>query len=360
MSVSAWATSDILMLGNSYTSFNQLHSVVTQVFQAGGEEPEVYALTSGGLTLADHAIRAQDKGSSWHEMLVSDNKQREWVILQDQSQIPSFPQHNSDWQASYNGALTLNDIIIDAQANTLFFLTWGRLHGDASNPDTNPDFLTMQENLTEGYFAYQAATSTETRTTWIAPVGFAFADIYFDGVADKKDPTDPGTLFAQLYNADGSHPSAYGTYLAATVFYATITGKTPIGLALPKQIEKKIGHRLQVAADTAVFGSTDQIAYIWEKTTTTKSTNDTGYDTDTNTKYDTDTDTTLPTGDTAIDSDQPVDACGCANIKTPANLLFPLAFLSISAMRRRETLKSSKVPTLYNCGYRSINEPYLE
>lgn len=311
------------MLGNSYTSFNQLDSVVAQVFEAGGETTDVHSLTSGGLTLAEHATRAQDKTSPWYEMLVSDNKQREWVILQDQSQIPSFPQHNSDWQASYNGALTLNDIIIDAQANTLFFLTWGRLHGDATNPDTNPDFLTMQENLTEGYFAYQAATSTETRTTWIAPVGFAFADIYFDGVADKKDPTDPDTLFAQLYNADGSHPSAYGTYLAAAVFYATITGKTPIGLALPKQIDEDIGNRLQVAADAAVFGSTDQISYIWEQTTTTtKPTNETG--------------TIVDTG-AIVDTEQPVDSCGCTNTQMPTNLLFPLIVLSISAMRRRQT-----------------------
>jgi hypothetical protein len=330
MSVSAWATSNILMLGNSYTSFNQLDSVVAQVFEAGGEAPEVHALTSGGLTLTDHATRAQDKTSPWYEMLVSDNKHREWVILQDQSQIPSFPQHNSDWQASYDGALTLNDIIIDAQANTLFFLTWGRLHGDATNPDTNPDFLTMQENLTDGYFAYQAATSTDTRTTWIAPVGFAFADIYFDGVANKEDPTSPDTLFAQLYNEDGSHPSVYGTYLAATVFYATITGKTPIGLALPKQIEKEIGDRLQVAADAAVFGSTDQISYIWEQTTTTtKPTNDTGTIVD--------TDTSLPTSETASDTEQPVDSCGCATTRLPTNLLFPLIVLSISTIRRRQT-----------------------
>ena len=331
------------MLGNSYTSFNQLDSVVAQVFEAGGETTDVHSLTSGGLTLAEHATRAQDKTSPWYEMLVSDNKQREWVILQDQSQIPSFPQHNSDWQASYDGALTLNDIIIDAQANTLFFLTWGRLHGDATNPDTNPDFLTMQENLTDGYFAYQAATSTDTRTTWIAPVGFAFADIYFDGVADKKDPTDPDTLFAQLYNEDGSHPSAYGTYLAATVFYATITGKTPIGLALPKQIEKEIGDRLQVAADAAVFGSTDQISYIWEQTTTTtKPTNETGTIVD--------TDTSLPTSETASDTEQPVDFCGCASTRLPTNLLFPLIVLSVSMMRRRQT--SHALFTRLNLRYR--------
>jgi hypothetical protein len=102
LSVSAWATSDILMLGNSYTSFNQLDSVVAQVFEAGGETTDVHSLTSGGLTLAEHATRAQDKTSPWYEMLVSDNKQREWVILQDQSQIPSFPQHNSDWLAGTN------------------------------------------------------------------------------------------------------------------------------------------------------------------------------------------------------------------------------------------------------------------
>ena len=34
-----------------------------------------------------------------------------------------------------------------------------------------------------------------------------------------------------MYHSDREHPSIYGTYLATNVVYATVFGKTPIGLA---------------------------------------------------------------------------------------------------------------------------------
>lgn len=51
----------------------------------------------------------------------------------------------------------------------------------------------------------------------VAPVGLAWQSIL---------KLDWGT---ELYHQDGSHPSAAGTYLAACVFYATLTGMNPEG-----------------------------------------------------------------------------------------------------------------------------------
>ena len=36
---------------------------------------------------------------------------------------------------------------------------------------------------------------------------------------------------APIYNADGKHPSPLGTYLAACVFYSSLSGQSPKGLA---------------------------------------------------------------------------------------------------------------------------------
>jgi hypothetical protein len=52
----------------------------------------------------------------------------------------------------------------------------------------------------------------------VAPVGIAWAD-----VASKEPSID-------LYYKDGAHPSPAGTYLNACVFYATIFGRSPVGL----------------------------------------------------------------------------------------------------------------------------------
>jgi len=204
------------------------------------------------------------------------------VILQDQSQIPSLGRTSSYWQASANAAEELNELILAKSGETMFFLTWGRRDGDSSNMETNPDFLTMQENLTNGYLGYVARTSSETRQTWIAPVGIGFQHIYNDIVANGGDPLAEGSLFTRLYTNDGSHPSFLGTYLAACVFYASITGDSPKGLDLPSELaddDSTTGLELQNAAHSAVFEHLDEFEYIWEETPTNQETG-TALDTD--------------------------------------------------------------------------------
>ncbi|HIN03435.1 MAG TPA: hypothetical protein EYM66_00040, partial [Candidatus Poseidoniales archaeon] len=51
-------TLDILMLGNSYTSNNQLNIRVENLLNAAGHNSDVEALTSGGKTLAWHGDEA--------------------------------------------------------------------------------------------------------------------------------------------------------------------------------------------------------------------------------------------------------------------------------------------------------------
>ena len=51
----------------------------------------------------------------------------------------------------------------------------------------------------------------------VAPVGRAW----------ERALRDPAMT---LHDPDGSHPSPAGTYLAACVLYATLTGESPVGL----------------------------------------------------------------------------------------------------------------------------------
>jgi hypothetical protein len=51
----------------------------------------------------------------------------------------------------------------------------------------------------------------------VAPVGYAWSTVR------TEDPR------MDLWQADGSHPSEAGTYLAACVFYAAIFGQSPEG-----------------------------------------------------------------------------------------------------------------------------------
>jgi hypothetical protein len=110
------------------------------------------------------------------------------VVLQEQSQIPGFPQDQSDFRASRRAAEDLDDRIEASGAQTLLLLTWGRRAGDEANRERFPDFTTMQAALTDGYLAYRDATSTEARPTWIAPAGPAFARVYAATLADAASP----------------------------------------------------------------------------------------------------------------------------------------------------------------------------
>ena len=98
-----------------------------------------------------------------------------------------------------------------AGARPLLFLTWGYRNGDRRNlPDDT--FAAMQTRLYSGY--WDAARSTGAA---IAPVGLAWSE----AVASRPQ--------LDLWASDGKHPSRLGSYLAACVFYATLTGRSPVG-----------------------------------------------------------------------------------------------------------------------------------
>ena len=85
---------EVLMLGNSYTSQNNLASKLDSILSDGGVDAEVSGLTSGGLKLYEHEDRARESGNQWNIAL---NGPNDFVILQDQSQVPSFPTDSQYW-----------------------------------------------------------------------------------------------------------------------------------------------------------------------------------------------------------------------------------------------------------------------
>ena len=261
---SAHAT-DVLFVGNSYVLSNDLPTAVAQVFESAEMSATTGRLAAGGLRLSDHLSRASDPASPWFEKLVTEAAQREWVVLQDQSQIPGFPQTQVDWTRSRDAAVGLNELVSDAGAETMFFITWGRRDGDATNPARYPDFSAMQALLIEGYLAYGAASRTDERPVWYAPVGQAWAKIHDDVLAAGGVPAARDTLFYRLYSDDGSHPSVLGTQLTAYVFYASVTGQTPVGLPTPRGITDADAAALQLAAEAAVFDETDGFVFPWEE-----------------------------------------------------------------------------------------------
>jgi len=252
---------EILMMGNSYTSANSLDSIVDGVLSAASNPANVTSLTGGGMRLSQHSSNVASAGHQWNTTL--NNGVWNWVIVQDQSQIPGFPRNHQEWINSKNGAVQLAQTIDDKGADSVLMMTWGRRDGDSVNTQRFPDFSTMQDELEAGYLDYRDNMSSHGNV-WVAPVGLAFEHIHDQIIADGGTPTNSGNLFYNLYSSDGSHPSISGSYLAALVIYATITGDDPVGLSHSTSLSNSVALELQQAASATVFNETSHLDYPWQ------------------------------------------------------------------------------------------------
>lgn len=276
-----------LFLGNSYTHSNNLpalfQSLVEHDAASGIIKPEwsgqvkVERRDPGGESFAGHLQQldgSRGLQTQLRQWLVHPETRQNWnwVCLQDQSQLPGFfglgGQGGQEYKSSLVAAGKIDkDYVQPNGAQTVFFQTWGRRDRDDRNPGMYPNFLTMQNLLTEGYRRYWKATTTKDRPTYIAPVGLVFETIYKDIAKIGEDPTSRGTLFYDLYVSDGSHPSLAGSYLAALTLYVTLTGKNPkvetwchpqLGMELCVKIQDAV-HR--TILETYTFGTID---YPWQ------------------------------------------------------------------------------------------------
>ena len=216
----------VLFIGNSYTSVNNLPGMVQALAVAAKENRrfEFVAVTPGGWSLQQHL----DEEKSEAPKKIAEGKW-DFVVLQDQSQMPLvYPKVTLDYGGKF-GAL-----IKEHKATPLLYMTWAR-----ENQSEN------QAPITKTYT--ELAKSLECP---IAPVGLAWQAAR----AERKDLV--------LYNADKSHPSAAGTYLAACVFYATIYGKSPE--ALPAKLTLQAGGKLRLLADVPQADATFLQKTAWK------------------------------------------------------------------------------------------------
>ncbi|MGD0483621.1 MAG: hypothetical protein ABSB58_03090 [Gemmatimonadales bacterium] len=215
----------VLFIGNSYTYANDLPQTFATLSQAGKHPVVVDMAAEGGWTLAQHlgASETLDKLNA---------RQWDFVLLQEQSVVPAIPAERT--AGMYPAVREFTQRIRALHAEPVLFLTWGRRDG---LPDAGfPDFPSMQEQLTAGYLAI--ADELDDR---VAPVGVAWQT----GVS--RDTS------LALWDNDGSHPSASGSYLAACVLYATLFHASPVGLPAPAGIATGTARLLQELAQDAVL-----------------------------------------------------------------------------------------------------------
>jgi len=197
----------VLMIGNSYTAQNDLPSTIAYVLCRSGMATNVRVerLLTGGGTLTGWAANGAAEQFGGHDV----------VVLQDQSEVPSFGEDNDAYLSTLDALGRLGRAAEVAKSRLVLFQTWGHRHGDEVNPEVSPDYEVMQLRLDDGYDDYLSTVRGAGADADLAPVGDAWWSLYRD---DRK-------VFDRLYVTDGSHPSALGTYLAALVLARTITSR---------------------------------------------------------------------------------------------------------------------------------------
>ena len=197
----------VLFIGNSYTYYNNLPEIFTALARAAAPDREVEArmVTIGGQTLlhmyersnAREAIRA----GKW-----------DYVVLQEHSLLGGGLR---DGESVVNGPAMLrrgarlfNADIERAGAKTVMTLTWSRKAAPESQADLN--------------FAYDSVA--RELGAILVPAGPAWQQARRENIAE-------------LYQSDGSHPSAAGSYLLACVLVNKLVKANAADL--PREV---IGH----------------------------------------------------------------------------------------------------------------------
>jgi hypothetical protein len=175
----------VLFIGNSFTFYNRMPQMLSEIASVGGLRPiDVGSVTNGGATLQNH----WEKGRAQQAI---DSGHWDYVVLQEQT---GLPRRNPSKMFRY--AQLFDDQIKKMGAKTLLYLTWS----DQGRPQ-------LQAPVSQAYNTLATQLGAQ-----LVPVGIAWQNALI------RSPNLP------LYIEDKHHPTPTGSYLAACTFYQVIEG----------------------------------------------------------------------------------------------------------------------------------------
>lgn len=231
---------NVLFIGNSYTYVNNLPDMVSQMYAASGDSFDYTMSAPGGCTFQQHCSVSLPyiQQGNW-----------DYVVLQEQSQLPSFP-IGQFMQESYPYAQQLCSLVrqYSPDAKIVFYMTWGRKNGDPQNGQNYPPLNTYEgmDSLLYARYMMMAADNGAC----VSPVGAVWHNIR-DQYPDLE-----------LYQSDESHPSYFGSYVAACSFYTTFTGHNPLQIAWNGTLDETTASIAKNAAKRVVFDSLSKWCFV--------------------------------------------------------------------------------------------------
>ena len=179
----------VLMIGNSLTDANQLPGMIEALSESLGTKLRVHTAILHGAALEDHwssgSARVSLRSRDWHFV----------VLQQGPSALETSRVHLREWTARFATEIR------SAGGRPALYMVWPML-------ERFGDFDRVAESYT------LAAADVDGL---LLPVGDAWR------AAWRRDPD------LALYGPDDFHPSVAGSYLAALVMHARLSGTSPVG-----------------------------------------------------------------------------------------------------------------------------------
>ena len=204
-------TYEILFIGNSCTSVNNLPLLLSNIADKDGYDVNFTSVLKGGWYLDGHADSKDESGAKVDAQL----KAKKWDYVVFQEQIKCFI---DDPARFYDGARALVKKIRDNGAVPILYSTWAYAEGNS---------YFEQRKISYDDMAWRAAACCEAISREleieVAYAGLAIRDLY----VNHGDIIDP-------YKSDLVHSNEVGTYIAALTVYSVIFNIDPTETAYSK------------------------------------------------------------------------------------------------------------------------------
>ena len=226
---------NVLFIGNSYTYVNSLPQITKDVAASVGDTLDTDSNTIGGYTFEMHLQNAvtlsKIESGSW-----------DYVVLQEQSQLPSFPIEQVDTEV-FPYAKTLDSLVhaYNSCGRSMFYMTWGKEFGDTSNCASWPPVCTYDGM--DSLLRLRYIMMADSNNAVLSPVGAVRHYIieHYPSIA--------------LYISDQSHPTPAGTYAAACTFYTAIFKKDPSLITYNSTLSDSDAAHIRLAAKLIAYDS---------------------------------------------------------------------------------------------------------
>jgi hypothetical protein len=205
----------VLFIGNSLTGWWALPETLQDMVNSTPGKLRICASSSilGGASLQRHY-------NSSDALKRIQTEHYDYVVLQDYTPLQKDGRFSKGQGLEY--ASKFDKAIREAGGKTLIYCTWV---GSDAAPET-------QEPLTQAQLEI-----ARTLKAAFVPVGPAWQTV-------RQERPD-----FILHNSDKLHPGVHGAYLRDCVFYAVLTGQSPVGIPF----RTALGREVEVEKDTAAY-----------------------------------------------------------------------------------------------------------